>query len=94
MFALLVQLALHHLLGVQHPVLVSLAELENDGLVQPALTVLLARIKVLQVTCSQHVVTALLELMAILQVYKLMLVQALALLAHTLLLELLPYALI
>ena len=61
MFAVLVQLILYLLLEVQRPVLASLVELENNGLAQPALTVLLARIRAQQVTSSQHVATALLE---------------------------------
>ncbi len=54
MFAVLVQLALFPLLEVQLPALALPVELENDGTVQLALTVSLARIRVLLLISSQH----------------------------------------
>jgi hypothetical protein len=83
-----VQLILYLLLEVQHPALASLAELVNVGLIQLALTVLLARIKVRHLTSSRHVATALLVAMAPQLVCKFQLAQALVLLASTLSLEL------
>ena len=63
-------------------------ELVNDGLVQLALIVLLARIRAYQDTSSQYVATALLETMVPQLVCKLLPAQALVRLARTLLLEL------